>query len=182
MKKLTELAKELHCKMSGGGSFYGSEENLLHDDLIRPFNVFADQEAELVELKKATTYDDSAKGRVARLEHKIAGNKKVLNRLENAVASLHLEPPSLGRLRQHQQDLIWAIRAAEGELADFTSPFFEAALTTLGEAGLQAVEQHPKVVEAREASTAKISGYQDGYRSIGEQIGILETILQDFQW
>jgi hypothetical protein len=178
--RLSELAKDLRCKK--GSSFYGSEENALHDDLIKPFNVFADQEAELVELKKAALYDEIIKPRIPALKAKIAGNKKVLNRLEAEVAKMHLEPLSLGRLRQKQQDLVWAIRAEESALADNISPYFLDALKTLGEAGLQAVEKHPKVVEARAASEAKIRGYQDGYSKLGQQISMLEGILRDFEW
>jgi hypothetical protein len=178
--RLSELARELCLRK--GSSFYGSEENALHDDLIRPFTVFADQEAELLTAKQAATYDDSAKARIPALKSKIAANRKVLDRLEAEVAKMHLEPPSLGRLRQRQQDLVWAIRTAESALADFTSPFFESALVTLGDAGLKAAAELPKVVEARAASAAKISGYQDGYSKLGQQISMLEGILQDFQW
>jgi hypothetical protein len=180
MKKLTELAKELRLKK--GSSFYGSEENALHDDLIKPFNVFADQEAELVELKKAALYDETTKPRIPALKAKIAGNRKVLDRLESSVESLRLEPLSLGRLRQRQQELVWKIRAEESELADNISPYFLDALKTLGETGLLAVEQHPKVLEARTASEAKIRGIQEEYGSIGQQISMLEAILKDFQW
>jgi uncharacterized coiled-coil protein SlyX len=180
MKKLAELARELRLKK--GSSFYGSEENLLLDDLIRPFNVFADQENELTEAQKAAVYDENAKARIPALNSKIARNKKVLDRLENAVAKMQLEPPSLGRLRQCQQELVWKIRAEESELADNISPYFLDALKTLGEAGLQAAEKHPKVVAAREASEAKIAGYQDGYSKLGHQISTLEIILRDFQW
>jgi len=180
MKKLTELARELRLKK--GSSFYGSEENLLLDDLIRPFNVFADQEVELLELKKSALFDESAKVRIPALKSKIAANRKVLDRLENAVAELRLEPPSLGRLRQRQQDLVWAIRAEETNLSDIIGPYFLQASVTLGEAGLQAVEQHPKVVEARAASEAKIRGIQAEYASIGKKISTLEAILRDFQW
>jgi hypothetical protein len=180
--RLSEFAKTLRIKMNGGGSFYGSEENFLHDDLIKPFNVFADQETELVELKKSSVHDESAKGRIPALKAKIAGNRAVLNRLENAVAKMHLEPLSLGRLRQRQQDQVWKIREAETELANFISPFFEAALKTLGEAGLQAVEKHPKVVEARAASEATIRGIQAEYANHGQKIGMLEAILRDFEW
>lgn len=180
MKKLAELARELRLRK--GSSFYGSGENLLLDDLIRPFNVFADLENELTEAQKAAVYDENAKARIPALNSKIASNRKVLDRLENAVAKMQLEPPSLGRLRQCQQDLVWRIRAAESELADFTSPFFESALKTLGDAGLQAAEKHPKVVAARTASEATIRGIQAEYASIGKKISTLETILRDFGW
>lgn len=179
--RLYEFAKTLRIKMSGGGSFYGSEENFLHDDLVRPFNVFADQEAELLELKKAALYDKTAASRIPGLERKIAANRKVLDRLEAKVAKMQLEPLSLGRLRQKQQELVWKIREAESALADNISPFFEAALTTLGDSGMQAAERHPKVVEARAASEAKIRGIQTEYAGIGEKIGILESILKDFE-
>jgi hypothetical protein len=180
--RLSEFAKTLRIKMSGGGSFYGSEENFLHDDLVRPFNLSSAQEAELVELKKAALYDETTKARIPALKATIAANRKVLDRLENAVAEMHLEPLSLGRLRQCQQELVWKIRAEESELANFISPFFESALTTLGDAGLKAAAELPKVVEARAASAAKIRGYQDGYSKLGQQISMLEGILKDFQW
>jgi uncharacterized coiled-coil protein SlyX len=178
--RLSELAKDLRCKK--GSSFYGSEENALHDDLIKPFNVFADQEAELVELKKAALYDEIIKPRIPALKSKIAANRKVLDRLENAVVELKLEPLSLGRLRQKQQDLVWKIRAAETELTDFISPYFLQASITLGEAGLQAAERHPKVVEARATSEATIRGIQAEYADYGQKISMLEGILKDFQW
>jgi hypothetical protein len=178
--RLSELARELRLRK--GSSFYGSEENALHDDLIRPFNVFADQENELLEAKKAITYDENAKTRIPGLKSKISANRAVLNRLEVAVESMKLEPLSLGRLRQRQQELVWAIRTAESALADNISPFFEAASIALGDAGLKAAAELPKVVEAREASAAKIAGYQDGYSKLGQQISMLETILRDFEW
>jgi hypothetical protein len=181
--RLSEFAKTLRIKMSGGGSFYGSEENFLHDDLIKPFNVLDQLETELVELKKAALYDKTAASRIPGLESKIASNMKVLNRLEAAVESLKLmEPLSLGRLRQRQQDLVWAIRAEESALADNISPYFLDALKTLGDAGLRVAEKHPKVVAARTASEATIRAIQSEYADYGQKIGMLEGILKDFQW
>ena len=164
MKKLTELARELRLKK--GSSFYGSEENLLLDDLIRPFTIFADQENELLEAKKAITYDPAAKARIPGLRSKIAANRKVLDRLEAAVVELKLEPLSLGRLRQKKNDSVWAIRSEETNLSDIIGPYFLQASVTLGEAGMQ----------------AKIRGIQAEYASIGKKISTLEAILRDFQW
>ena len=180
MKKLTELARELRLKK--GSSFYGSEENLLLDDLIRPFTIFADQENELLEAKKAITYDPAAKARIPGLRSKIAANRKVLDRLEKAVAELQLEPLSLGRLRQCQQELVWKIREEETNLSDIIGPYFLQASVTLGEPGLQAVEKHPKVLAAREKSEATIRDIQAEYADYGQQISTLEAILKDFQW
>ena len=179
---LSEFAKTLRIKMNGGGSFYGSEENFLHDDLIKPFNVFSDQENELLEAKKAITYDPAGKARIPALKSKIASNKKVLDRLEAEVAEMHLEPPSLGRLRQRKNDLVWKIREEETNLSDIIGPYFLQASVTLGEPGLQAVEKHPKVLAAREKSETTIRDIQAEYADYGQKISTLETILRDFQW
>ena len=101
---------------------------------------------------------------------------------EKAVAELQLEPLSLGRLRQKKNDSVWAIRSEETNLSDIIGPYFLQASVTLGEAGMQAAEKHPKVLAAREKSETTIRDIQAEYADYGQKISTLETILRDFQW